>query len=75
VNALEKIFGLGADFIESLIMKRLAEKIELDSKWRFPKELKLVEYVNVAKQNFLKERDSDKIEMETVQCNQLENES
>jgi hypothetical protein len=75
VDALEKIFGLGADFIESLIMKRLAEKIELDSKWRFPKELKLVEYVNVAKQNFLKERDSDKIEMETVQCNQLENES
>jgi hypothetical protein len=75
VNALEKIFGLGADFIESLIMKRLAEKIELDSKWRFPKELKLAEYVNVAKQSFLKEREADKIEMGTDQCDQLENES
>lgn len=74
VDALEKIFGLGADFIESLILKRLAEKIELDSKWR-PKELTLAEYVNVAKQSFLKERNADKIEMETVQCDQLENES
>ena len=75
VDALEKIFGLGADFIESLILKRLAEKIELDSKWRFPKELTLAEYVNMAKKSFLKERDADKIEMETVQCDQLENES
>lgn len=73
-DALEKIFGLGASFIESLIMKRLAEKIELDSKWR-PKELTLAQYVNVAKQSFLKERDGGKMEMETVQCNQLENES
>jgi hypothetical protein len=72
--ALEKIFGLGANFIESLIMKRLMEKVELGPKWHISKELTLVEYVNLAKQSFLEERNADKIKVKMVQCEQPEQE-
>jgi hypothetical protein len=72
--ALEKIFGLGANLIENLIMKRLTEKVELGSKWNTSRELTLVEYVNLAKQSFLEERNADRIEVETAQCKQLEQE-
>jgi len=75
IDALEKIFGLGANFIETLIMKRLMEKIELNSERQVSKELTLAEYVNLAKRIFLKERDADRIGVEIVQCDQLENES
>ena len=54
VAGLEKIFGLGARFLEILIMKKLYEKIDQPLKWNENKELVFVDYVAVAKQSFSK---------------------
>ncbi len=53
-DGLEKIFGLGARFLEILIMKKLYEKIGQPLKWNESKELVFAEYVAAAKQSFLK---------------------
>jgi hypothetical protein len=53
-DGLEKIFGLGANFIEILIMKNLFEKIGQPLEWNQSKELVFVDYVGAAKQSFLK---------------------
>jgi len=53
-DGLEKIFGLGAHFIEILIMKNLFEKIGQPLEWNKSKELVFVDYVAAAKQSFLK---------------------
>jgi hypothetical protein len=55
-GGLEKIFGLGARFIEILIMKNLYGKIGQPLKWDESKELSFVEYVTAAKQSFLKSK-------------------
>jgi len=59
-EGLEKIFGLGAHFIEILIMKRLFEKIGQPLKWDQSKELVFTEYVEAAKQSFLKKNEEAK---------------
>jgi len=51
---LEKIFGVGARFIEILIMKNLYGKTEQTVKWSESKDLLFVEYVATAKQSFAK---------------------
>lgn len=56
VEGLEKIFGVGAQFLEILIMKELHERIEQPLRWDKSKELVFSEYVAVAKRSFLKER-------------------
>ena len=53
-DGLEKIFGLGAHFIEILIMKSLFEKIGQPLEWNKSKELVFVEYVAAAKRSYLK---------------------
>jgi hypothetical protein len=53
-DGLEKIFGLGAHFIEILIMKSLFEKIGQPLEWNENKELMFTEYVAAAKQSYLK---------------------
>jgi len=53
-DGLKKIFGLGAHFIEILIMKNLFEKIGKPLDWNQNKELMFTEYVAAAKQSFLK---------------------
>lgn len=53
-DAIEKIFGLCASFLEILIMKRLHEKVGDDFKWRLSKDLKFIEYVEAVRQDFLK---------------------
>lgn len=55
-DGLEKIFGLGARFIEILIMKKLYEKIGRPLEWNESKELILFDYVTAAKQSFQKKR-------------------
>jgi hypothetical protein len=60
-NGLEKIFGMGAHFIEILIMKNLFEKTGQPLEWNQSKKLLFVEYVAAAKQSFLrKEKDETK---------------
>jgi hypothetical protein len=53
-GGLEKIFGTGAQFIEILIMKNLHAKIGLPFMMKKSGRLEFVEYVNAAKQSFLK---------------------
>jgi len=53
-DGLEKIFGLGARFIEILIMRNLYGKTGQHLKWNETKELLFVEYVTAAKQSFSK---------------------
>lgn len=74
VQALEKIFGLGANFIETLIMARLNEKVETSSKWHVSKELTLTEYVASTKRSFLAKK-PETMEMKMGQCEQMEIES
>ena len=53
-NGLEKIFGLGARFLEIIIMKKLHEKIGKPLKWDESKELVFAEYVKAARQSYYK---------------------
>jgi predicted RND superfamily exporter protein len=53
-GGLEKIFGVGARFIEILIMKNLYAKIGQPLIMEKSEQLEFIEYVNAAKQGFLK---------------------
>jgi hypothetical protein len=53
-TSLEKIFGVGARFIEILIMKNLYLKIGIPLKMNKEGELEFIEYVATAKRNCLK---------------------
>jgi len=55
-DGLEKIFGLGAHFIEILIMKSLFEKVGQPLEWNENKELLFIDYVSAAKQGYLKRK-------------------
>lgn len=68
VNALGKIFGPGADFIETLIMKRLNEKIESNQERHTFNELNLAQLVTTAKQSFREKEEDERTEVEVVQC-------
>lgn len=74
-GALKKIFGIGADFIETLIMKRLTEKVEPNIKWEKPEMLKLSECVVATKRSFLKKKNAERIEVEIGRCERIEVES
>jgi len=56
VDGLEKIFGLGARFIEILIMRNLYGRIGQPLEWNESKELVFVEYVKAARKGFQKEK-------------------
>jgi len=56
-DGLEKIFGLGARFIEILIMKNLYEKIGQPLEWNESRELVFAEYVAAARQSFSKTKE------------------
>lgn len=49
---LEKIFGVGARFLEILIMKKLHEKTGKPIEWNDSREFVFTEYLTVAKQSF-----------------------
>jgi len=65
-RAMEKIFGLGAYFLEILIMKRLYEKVGGTAQLHITEDFTFSEYVAAAKQSFLKEEKAE----ELVQCDQ-----
>ncbi len=54
-QVLEKIFGIGARFIEILIMKNLYAKIGCQLNVETNKQLEFVNYVDAARKNFTKE--------------------
>ena len=53
-NGLEKIFGLGARFLEILIMKNLYARIECPLNIGENVQMEFVKYVESAKQSYLK---------------------
>ncbi len=55
-EGLEKIFGVGAQFLEILIMKELYERVGRPLEWRRSERLMFAEYVAAAKRSFLKGR-------------------
>lgn len=53
-EGLEKIFGVGARFLEILIMKRLYDRIGKPLEWDERKEFAFVNYIEAAKRSFEK---------------------
>jgi hypothetical protein len=53
-NALEKIFGVGARYIEILIMRNLCEKVDHSLELGKNERLEFIKYVAAAKQGFSK---------------------
>ena len=68
VDAMERIFGQGADYLEILIMKRLHSKIGLDVRLSAPN-LTFIEYVAAAKRRYCQDKAQDK--QETGRCRQI----
>jgi len=66
-SAIEKIFGLGANVIEILIMLRLHEKVGLHIKLHRSEDLTFTQYVAEAKRSFLERQKAE----EAVQCEQM----
>jgi len=57
VDALEKIFGLGAKFLEILIIKRLSEEVGQIFEWNEQQtDLIFTEYVAAARRSYLKKK-------------------
>lgn len=57
IDALEKIFGLGAKFLEILIIKRLYEKVGQIFEWNEGQtDLTFTEYIVAARQSYLKKK-------------------
>jgi hypothetical protein len=53
-EGLEKIFGMGARFLEILIMKKLYDRIGKPLEWNEDKEFAFVNYVEAARRSFRK---------------------
>ena len=51
-EGLEKIFGVGAKYIEILIMKQMYKTVGQPLDWNEDKELVFVDYVNAAEKSF-----------------------
>jgi hypothetical protein len=56
-HAIERIFGLGADFLEILIMKFLCEKVKRRVRLQNPRDFKFTMYVKAAKRSFLQQKE------------------
>lgn len=50
-EAIEKIFGMGADFLEILIMKRLHDKIKVECNLDNASELRFIEYLSAVEKS------------------------
>jgi len=66
-EALENIFGVGANFIEILIMKKLHEKVDAHFMWNESEGFGLAQYVSEAKRVFQKKNMIKTVE-ELVEC-------
>jgi len=66
-KAIEKIFGLGANFLEILIVKKLYEKIGGVFEWHESTEFAFTRYVAVAKRVF-REKERNRIIEDLIEC-------
>ncbi|MEA2090208.1 MAG: hypothetical protein U9O89_05565, partial [Thermoproteota archaeon] len=69
--AIEKIFGLGANYVEILILKRLYKKIGRSFKGSISKDQAFTEYVAAANRIFLWKKKTEKIVEEVVPCEEV----
>lgn len=69
-ETIEKIFGLGANFLEILIMKRLYEKIGGAFECNESTDFAFTEYLAVAKRNFQEKKGIKRTE-ELVECEKI----
>jgi len=65
--AIEKIFGLGANCLQILIMNHLYEKVGRAVKLHEPKDFTFTAYVAAAKRSFLEKKKAE----ELAQCDQV----
>jgi len=66
-EALEEVFGVGASFLEVLIMKRLYETIGGNFQWKDSEEFTFAEYVAVAKRTF-QDRKQIRVSEVAIKC-------
>jgi hypothetical protein len=66
-EALEEVFGVGASFLEVLIMKRLYETIGGNFQWKESEEFTFAEYVAVAERAF-QQRKQIKVSEAAIKC-------
>ena len=68
-KAIEGIFGLGAHFVEIVIMKRLHERIGGGFKWPESSDFTFVEYLAAAKRDFTqKNNHEDPVQYESMEA-------
>jgi hypothetical protein len=70
-EALEDVFGVGASFLEVLIMKRLYETIGGNFQWKESEEFTFAEYIAVAKRTF-HERKQIEVTEAAIKCQETE---
>jgi hypothetical protein len=70
-NGIEKIFGLGANFLETIIVKSLYGKIGEVFEWHESTDLTFTEYVAMAKRSFLEKKRAKKIAEELIPCEEM----
>ena len=70
-DAIEKIFGSGAEFLEILIMKRFHEKTGETFELHEPADFEFIEYVATAKRSLLEKDKAKKITEKIVQCEKI----
>jgi hypothetical protein len=66
-KAIEKIFGLGANFLEILVVKKLYEKVGGVFEWHESTEFAFTRYVAVAKRVF-REKERNRTIEDLVKC-------
>jgi len=66
-KAIEKMFGLGANFLEILVMKKLYEKIGEVFEWHESTEFEFTGHVKVAKRVF-REKERNRTTEDLVKC-------
>ena len=71
VAAIEKIFGVGANFVEVLIMRKLDEKIGQESSSRPSKDVTFNDYIAALKKNLVGTMESEKISVEATECDEI----
>ena len=71
-EAIEKVFGLGADFLEILIMKRFHEKVGGNLNIRHTTNFAFADYMVAAKRSFMKRGRVGKMTKEVVRCGEIE---
>ena len=67
-RAIESIFGLGAHFLEIIIMKRLNQRIRSGFNWSESSDFTFAEYIVAAERNFMERENPE----EPVQSNLVE---